>query len=78
MKAEQWLLGRVELRGKWLVLEVNSLVRADRGKRMSAPPRFKATPYFALAHPSAEKSINATTPVLQSHMNFAAIVIGDD
>ncbi len=28
------VLGQIELRGKWLVLEVNSLVRADRGKRM--------------------------------------------
>jgi hypothetical protein len=28
------VLGRIELRDQWLVLEVNSLVRADRGKRM--------------------------------------------
>jgi len=28
------LLGHLELRGKWLVLEVNSLARADRGKQM--------------------------------------------
>jgi hypothetical protein len=28
------VLGRVELRGKWLVLEVNSLARADHGKQM--------------------------------------------
>ena len=28
------MLGRIELRGKRLVLEVNSLARADRGKQM--------------------------------------------
>ncbi len=28
------LLGHLELRGKWLVLEVNSLARADHGKQM--------------------------------------------
>jgi hypothetical protein len=28
------VLGRIEMRGKWLVLEVNSLARADRGKQM--------------------------------------------
>ena len=28
------VLGRIELRGKWLVFEVNSLARADRGKEI--------------------------------------------
>jgi hypothetical protein len=28
------VLGRIEMRGKWLVLEVNSVARAERGKRM--------------------------------------------
>ena len=28
------VLGRIEMRSKWLVLEVNSLARADRGKQM--------------------------------------------
>jgi hypothetical protein len=28
------VLGRLEMRGKWLVLEVNSLARAERGKQM--------------------------------------------
>jgi hypothetical protein len=34
MKRGGLVLGRIEMRSKWLVLEVNSLARADRGKQM--------------------------------------------
>jgi len=36
---------------------------------------FNAPPYFTLAHPSAEKAVNAATPVIQTHHDLGAIVI---